>query len=391
MFINKISKKFFSTKISKIIGNDLNKIKSTPVIAPITLSTTYKINDLNSVSNMDFTYSRANNPTRKLLEDNLAILENANYGLTFSSGSAALTCVTHLLEEDEEILTCDDLYGGSKRYFNNVLKNEVNYIDFSKYTLQNIEDLFKSKTLSKIKIVFIETPTNPTMKIIPFKNLGNLCKKYNKILIVDNTFLTPIFQNPLDYNADIVLHSCSKYLGGHSDIIMGALMMNNKKLYNKLKYLQNSLGLNPSPFDCFMLNRSIKTLEIRMIKHQTNAIYISKKLVEHPKIFKVLYPGLDKKNIPCHMKGHGGIISFYIKGTHYDYNKFIKNLKKIPLAESLGGIESLINHPRSMTHASVDKDELYDLGITDNFFRLSVGIEDKKYIWNDIKNALDSI
>ena len=389
---NKIIKRFSSTNnISKIIGNDLKNIKSTPVISPITLSTTYKINDLNSVSNMDFTYSRANNPTRKLLEDNLALLENGKYGLTFSSGSSALTCLTHLLEDDEEILACHDLYGGSKRYFNNVLKNKVNYIDFSKYTLDNIATMFESNTLGKIKIVFIETPTNPTLNIIPFKRLGNLCRMYNKLLVVDNTFLSPIFQNPLDNNADIVLHSCSKYLGGHSDIIMGCLMMNNRKLYEKLKYLQNSLGVIPSPFDCFMLNRSIKTLELRMKKHQSNAIFISKKLVEHPKIFKVLYSGLNKENIPCHQKGYGGTLSFYIKGNHYDCNKFIKNLQSIPLAESLGGVESLINHPKTMTHASLDSEELRKLNITDNFFRLSVGIEDKEYIWNDLKQALDNI
>jgi len=388
---SKIIKRFSSTNINKIIGNDLTKLKSTPVIAPITLSTTYKINDLNSVSNMDFTYSRANNPTRKLLENNLALLENGKYGLAFSSGSSALTCLTHLLEEDEEILSCHDLYGGSKRYFNNVLKNKVNYIDFSKYTLDNIATLFESRTLSNIKIVFIETPTNPLLDIIPFKKLGNLCKMYNKLLVVDNTFLSPIFQNPLDNNADIVLHSCSKYLGGHSDIIMGSLIMNDKKLYEKLKYLQNSLGVTPSPFDCFLLNRSLKTLDLRMKKHQSNAIYISKKLVEHKNIFKVLYPGLNKNKIPCHMKGYGGTLSFYIKGTNYDCNKFIHNLKKIPLAESLGGVESLINHPKSMTHASLDTEELKKLNITDNFFRLSVGIEDKEYIWNDLKQALDNI
>ena len=387
----KISKRLLSTNVSKIIGNDLKKINSNPVIAPLVLSTTYKINQLKYISNENFTYSRANNPTRKLLEDNLAILENGNYGLAFSSGSSALTCLSHLLQEHEEILTCHDLYGGSKRYFNNVLKNKVNYINFNEYTLENIQTMFESKTLSNIKIVFIETPTNPLLDIISFQKLGNLCKMYNKLLVVDNTFLSPIFQNPLDYNADIVLHSCSKYLGGHSDIIMGSLIMNNKKLYEKLKYLQNSLGVTPSPFDCFLLNRSLKTLYIRMKKHESNAIYISNKLSEHKNIFKVLYPGLIWHKLPNHMKGYGGTLSFYINGTHSQYNKFIDNLQSIPLAESLGGVESLINHPKTMTHASLDSEELRKLNITDNFFRLSVGIEDKEYIWNDLKQALDNI
>ena len=232
---------------------------------------------------------------------------------------------------------------------------------------------------------------NKSFEIIPFKKLGELCKKYNKLLVVDNTFLTPIFQNPLDYNADIVLHSISKYINGHSDIIMGGLMMNNKELYDNLKYLQNSLGVIPSPFDCYMVNRSIKTLDIRMKKHQHNAIYIAKKLHKHPKILKVLYPGLDKNNIPCHMKGYGAMISLYIKCSSNKINNFIKKLEVIPLAESLGGIETLICHPASMTHASIPINEKNKIGITSNLLRLSVGIEDKNYILNDILNALEHI
>ena len=376
-----------SYKYSKIISNDLlNKYNNNPVIQPITLSSTFKLDKINN--NDNFTYSRANNPSRKLLEDNLAILENAQYGLAFSSGLGATTCVTHLLKPNEEILTCHDLYGGTKRYFNNILQNKVTYINFKDYKLKHIEELFIN---SNIKMIWIETPTNPLLEIIPFKNLGELCKKYNKLLVVDNTFMTPVFQNPLDYNADIVLHSISKYINGHSDIIMGGLMMNNKELYDKLKYLQNSLGVIASPFDCYMVNRSIKTLDIRMKKHQHNAIYIAKELYKHPKIFKVLYPGLDKNNIPCHMKGYGAMISFYIKCSSHQINNFIEKLEVIPLAESLGGIETLICHPASMTHASVSIDEKNNIGITDNLLRLSVGIEDKNYILNDILNALEHI
>ena len=403
--INKIFNiKFSRNCFSKVISNDLlKKYNNNPVIKPLTFSSTFKINSLNDVTNEKFTYARSNNPTRQLLEDNLAILENGKYGLTYSSGSGALTCLTHLLDENETILTCHDLYGGSKRYFNTVLKNKVTYIDFSKNTLNDIENMFKNelntnskvnRTLiypKKIKIVFIETPTNPLLHIIPFKNLGALCKKYNKLLVVDNTFLTPIFQKPLDYNADIVLHSISKYINGHSDVIMGGLVTNNKQIYNKLKYLQNSLGIIPSPFDCYIVNRSMKTLEIRMKKHQNNAIYIAKNLENHPKIKKVIYPGLNKENIPCHMKGFGAMISFYINGNINDVNIFIKKLKNIPLAESLGGIETLICHPASMTHASVDIKEKNNIGITDNLLRLSIGIEDKKYILDDILKALKSI
>lgn len=381
------SKRFFCSKISKIITNDLNIKKSQPVIAPIVLSTTYKIDNLEEVINENFTYSRANNPTRNLLETNLAILENAKYCLSFSSGSASLTTLSHLLDTDDEILASHDLYGGSKRFFNTVLKNKVNYYNFTENSIENLCKKFES--INTIKIVFIETPTNPLLDIISIDKISKICKMYNKILIVDNTFMSPIYQNPLDDKADIVLHSCSKYLSGHSDIIMGCLMLNNDKLYERLKYLQNSLGAIPSPFDCYLMNRSIKTLDIRMEKHQQNAMYISEKLNKHPKIRKVIYPGLISDKLPINMKGYGGIISFYLEGNYQTCCNFTKKLQNIPLAESLGGIETLINHPYSMTHASININEKKYLGITDNMFRLSVGIEDKDYIWKDIKNALE--
>lgn len=372
--------------VSKVISNDLlKKYNNNPVIQPITLSSTFKLNSLTDIDKEEFTYARSNNPTRKLLEDNLAVLENGKYALTFSSGLGATTCLAHLLNENEEILAGHDLYGGSKRYFNTILQNKVTYIDFNEYGLQGIENILKKR--HQIRMVFIETPTNPLLEIIPFKNLGLLCNKYNKLLVVDNTFLTPIFQKPLDYNADIVLHSMSKYINGHSDVIMGGLITNNQEIYTQLQYLQKSLGIIPSPHDCYMVNRSMKTLEIRMRKHQNNAIYIAKQLNTHPKL-KVLYPGLNKGNIPCHMKGYGGMISFYINGDLIEIEKFLNKLKNIPLAESLGGIETLICHPSSMTHSSIEKKERIKIGITDNLLRLSVGIEDKDYILNDILQAL---
>ena len=373
--------------VSKVISNDLlKKYNNNPVIQPITLSSTFKLNSLTDIDKEEFTYARSNNPTRKLLEDNLAVLENGKYALTFSSGLGATTCLAHLLNENEEILAGHDLYGGSKRYFNTILQNKVTYIDFNEYDLQGIENILKKR--HQIRMVFIETPTNPLLEIIPFQNLGLLCNKYNKILVVDNTFLTPIFQKPLDYNADIVLHSISKYINGHSDVIMGGLITNNQEIYTQLQYLQKSLGIIPSPHDCYMVNRSMKTLEIRMKKHQNNAIYIAKQLNTHPKL-KVLYPGLNGKNIPCHMKGYGGMISFYINGDLIEIEKFLHKLKNIPLAESLGGIETLICHPSSMTHSSIEKKERIKIGITDNLLRLSVGIEDKDYILNDILQALE--
>lgn len=387
----KIFRRVFCTKSNNtnVISNEiLNRTKNYPVIQPLTMSTTFQIKSLDRIELEPFTYSRASNPNRKLLEDNLASLEHGRYGLVFSSGLSAITSITKLLNYREKILASPDLYGGTKRYFNKLLDNPINYIDFNKISYDKLEKLISDDL---VKIIWIETPSNPLLEITPFKKIGDICKVHNKILVIDNTFLSPIYQKPLDYNADIVVHSMTKYINGHSDIVMGGIVTNNSNIYNKLKFFQTSMGIIPSPFDCYMVNRSIKTLEIRMKKHQQNAIYISKKLVEEDKIDKVLYPGLNKEKIPCHMKGYGGMISFYLKTDYENTKKFLHNLKKIPIAESLGGVETLIEHPASMTHASLNIDEKNKLGITNNLIRLSVGIEDPKIIFEDIRQALNNI
>lgn len=279
------------------------------------------------------------------------------------------------------MIASHDLYGGTKRFFNQVMKKPIMYLNFNQLTDFDIQESFNH---SDIEVVWIETPSNPLLELIDIQRIANLCKKNKKYLIVDNTFLSPIFQNPLELGCDIVVHSITKYINGMSDVIMGCMMTNNKYFSEKLKYLQNAMGVIPSPFDCYLVNRSIKTLKLRMLKHQDNAIKLVELLEKHPKIKKVLYP----KQIPKQMLGTGGMISFYLDGNLEDVTSFLNNLKMIPIAESLGGVESLIEHPGLMTHASVDSEERLKYGITDNLIRLSVGLEELDDIYNDINQAL---
>ena len=331
-----------------------------------------------------YTYSRSDNPTRKLLETNLAILEKAKYGLSFSSGLGVLTCLSHLDIFDNGVIASHDLYGGTKRFFNEVLSKEIKYLDFSGLSNDQIGNIFNNTT---INIVWIETPSNPLLETLDISRISRLCHKYKKYLVVDNTFLSPIFQNPLELGCDIVIHSITKYINGMSDVVMGCMMTNNDFFYKKLKYLQNAMGIIPSPFDCYLVNRSIKTLPLRMSKHEDNAKKLVELLKVHPNIDKVIYP----KKIPKQMKGCGGMISFYIKGDLSQTKSFLNNLKMIPLAESLGGVESLIEHPGLMTHASINEDERKKLGIADNLIRLSVGLENVEDIYKDIEQSLSFI
>lgn len=383
------------SKITKILHNDIDiyeeeRDKVNPVIYPIVASTTYKIKDLGKLDDEKYTYSRSDNPTRNLLEKNLALLENAQYGLTFSSGLGVLTIVSSLDIASNGFIASHDLYGGTKRYLNKVYNKEVTYLNFGDKNL-DLDDIF---TKNKAQLVWCETPSNPLLDIVDISNVSKYCKKYGKTLVVDNTFLSPIFQNPLNNGADIVVHSITKYINGLSDVVMGCCMTNKKDLFDKLKYLQNAMGVTPSPFDCFLVNRSIKTLELRMHKHQDNALKIVELLKSHSKVIKVLYPKLDEGNkeiINNQMSGYGAMITFYIKGGIDESLKFLNRLKTIPVAESLGGVETLIEHPATMTHASIPKKEREEIGITDSLIRLSVGIENYMDIYNDLNNALSYV
>lgn len=379
-------------KNTKILNNDYkfyheNVDCLNPVIYPIVTSTTYKIKDLDKINQEKYTYSRSDNPTRQLLQDNLAILENGKYAYCFSSGLGALTTVCHLNIASLGIIASHDLYGGTKRYFNNIFQQHVEYLDFNSLDDKQINDVFNK---TNEKLVWIETPSNPLLEIIDIQKISDLCHKYNKILCVDNTFLSPIFQNPLDLGADIVTHSITKYINGTSDVVMGCLICNDDKISSDIKYLQNAMGIIPSPHDCYLVNRNIKTLEIRMSKHQENAFKIAELLNENPLIERVIYPGLDQYNykLKKQMKGFGGMISFYIKGGLRESKKFLNSLKIIPTAESLGGVETLIEHPGIMTHASIPISERKKIGITDNLIRLSVGLENHLDIYSDITQAL---
>ncbi|KAK5576005.1 hypothetical protein RB653_007141 [Dictyostelium firmibasis] len=359
------------------------------VIVPISLSTTF-LQPSPGVLHSEYDYSRSGNPTRKAFEECIAACENAKYALSFASGLATLTTITHLLKSDDEVISIDDVYGGTRRYFTRVASNfglKFSFVDLS--TLDDLKNAFTDKT----KLVWIETPTNPLLKVADIKAVADFVHSRGAILVVDNTFMSPYFQNPLDLGADIVMHSVTKYINGHSDCVMGVLATNNDELFAKLKFLQNSIGAVPSPFDCFLAIRGLKTLHVRMEAHQKNAFAICNFLEKHPKVERVIYPGLPSH--PQHelckrqMKGFGGMVVFFVKGSIDQSRSFLENIKLFALAESLGGVESLIELPSVMTHASVPAEERAKLGISDTLIRLSVGIEDINDLLADISQALD--
>jgi cystathionine gamma-lyase len=360
------------------------------VVKPIHLSTTFARRKLDTPTN-GYDYTRSLNPTRKALEDKLAALENAKYGLAFSSGLAAeSTILLSLIRPGDQIIAFDDLYGGTKRLFNQVFTNfefEITYVDAT--DAGNVEKAIRTNT----RLVWIESPSNPLLKLCDIRAVSHITRKYNIPLVVDNTFLSPYFQNPLNLGADIVVHSSTKYIGGHSDVLGGSVMLSEPLLYEKIKYHQNAVGAVLSPFDSYLTMRGIKTLQLRMQRHNQNAIEIAEFLEQHPKIKKVIYPGL--KSHPQHQlakqqtSGFGGIISFEIKGTITEATEFLEHLSIFSLAESLGGVESLIELPALMTHASVSKESREKIGITDTLIRISVGIEDNKDLIDDLKQALN--
>jgi cystathionine beta-lyase/cystathionine gamma-synthase len=339
-----------------------------------------------------YEYSRTGNPTRTALEKCLAALEEGKYCLTFASGMAAISAITTMLKSGDHVIACDDLYGGTRRLFEKILRNysiSFSYVDAT--TTKNVEAIIKSNT----KMIWIETPTNPLLKIIDIKGISSIAKKHRILTVVDNTFASPYFQKPLLLGADIVIHSTTKYISGHSDVVGGAVITSNKEIYERLKFVQNAVGAIPSPFDSWLVLRGVRTLAIRMEKHWENAQKISEFLEEHPKIEKVIYPGL--KSHPQHrlarkqMTGFSGIVSFEIKKGKKAAKQFLKNLKLFKLAESLGGVESLIEHPALMTHASIPKKDREKIGITGNLVRASIGIEDSKDLMQDLDNALTKI
>ncbi|HEY3406400.1 MAG TPA: cystathionine gamma-synthase [Ohtaekwangia sp.] len=338
-------------------------------------------------------YARGTNPTRNSLQKSLAALENGKHAICFSSGMGATDAVIKLLSPGDEVITSNDLYGGSYRMFRRVFEKygiKFHFIDLT--DINNINSVLSDKT----KLFWLETPTNPLMNIVDIEACVALAKKNNILVAVDNTFASPYLQNPLDMGADIVMHSVTKYLGGHSDVVMGALIVNDDKLYQDLYFIMNSCGAVPGPQDSFLVLRGIKTLHLRMERHCLNGRKIAEYLVKHPKIGKVYWPGLPSH--PNHaiakkqMRDFGGMISFTLKDDSLDKAiKLMESFELFSLAESLGGVESLINHPASMTHASVPKDERVKSGLVDSLMRLSIGVEDAEDLIADLEQALNKV
>lgn len=361
--------------------------------------------------NKGYAYARGKNPTRSALEKNLAALENASYGICFSSGMGAEDAIIKLLLPGDEVIAADDLYGGTYRMFEKIYAPfgiKFHYVNMS--DAKNISNYITEKT----KMIWVETPTNPTMKIIDIaacaaivapsgspkgggtKNSSEEGKTQKIILVVDNTFASPYLQNPLNLGADIVVHSATKYLGGHSDVVMGAICTNDENLYNRLSFIQNSTGANPGPMDSFLVLRGIKTLHVRMDRHCYNGRKVAEFLKSHPKIETIYWPGFpDHANHDIakkQMKDFGGMLSFSMKGNSKEEAfKMASGMKVFSLAESLGGVESLIGHPASMTHAAIPKEEREKSGVVDSLLRLSIGIEDAEDLIADLKQALDSV
>ena len=337
-----------------------------------------------------FEYSRTHNPTRQALEKSLASIENGKHGLAFASGLAAMDAVMKLLQPGDEVISTNDLYGGSYRLFTKIFEAyglKFYFVDMN--DLANVEAAINENT----KLIWVETPTNPMMNVVDIEAVAQLAKKNNLLLAVDNTFASPYLQQPLNFGADIVMHSATKYLGGHSDVVLGSLVVNDDDLYERLAFIQNASGAVPGPMDSFLTLRGIKTLHVRLQRHCENGKAVAEYLAAHPKIEKVYWPGFETH--PNHdvakkqMKDFGGMLSFIPKGADYkEAIKIVENLKLFTLAESLGGVESLAGHPASMTHASIPKEEREKSGVVDALIRLSVGIEDAQDLIDDLANAI---
>ena len=358
------------------------------VMTPIYQTSTYA--QSSPGKHKGYEYSRTHNPTRTNFERAIASLENAEYGLAFASGLAAIDAILKTLSPGDEIISTNDLYGGSYRLFKQI---------FEKYELKfhfvNMEDLtsVEEKINSNTKLIWVETPTNPMMNVVDIKSMSFLAKKNNILLCVDNTFATPYIQRPLDLGADIVMHSATKYIAGHSDVVIGAVVLNDENLHKNLSFIQNASGATPGPMDCFLTLRGIKTLHLRMQRHSENAEKIAMFLKEHKKIANVYWAGFKDHNnydiAKNQMNGFGGMVSFIpVDNTFETSKKIAENLKLFTLAESLGGVESLCCHPASMTHASIPSEERKKSGLVESLLRLSVGIEDVYDLIDDLNNAI---
>lgn len=360
------------------------------IMTPVYLTSTY-VQSSPGV-HQGWEYSRTHNPTRRAYENCMASLEEGTHGFAFASGCAATTTILHMLKQGDHVIAMDDMYGGTFRLFDKVLRH--NGLEFSYTDLTNAEN-FDKVVRPNTKMVWLETPTNPTLKLADIKTIAAKAAAKGILVAVDNTFMSPYFQKPLTLGADIVVHSATKYIGGHSDVVGGVVVTNKPAIAEKLAFLSNSMGGVQGAFDSFMCLRSLKTLAIRMREHQKNAMAVAEYLEAHPKVAKVIYPGL--KSHPQHklateqMSGFGGMITFFIKGGLTEARVFLENVKVFSLAESLGGVESLIEHPAIMTHASVPAENRKALGIDDTLIRLSVGIEDLDDLIADLNFAFSKV
>lgn len=384
---HKVYKSFATDAIH--IGQEPEQWKSLAVVPPISLSTTFKQNGPGN--HAGFEYSRSGNPTRNVLEKAVAAVDGAKYSLALASGLAATVTITHLLKAGDGIVCMDDVYGGTNRYFQRVAAQfgvEISFADCTK------PEMLKAALKNNTKMVWIETPTNPTMKVVDIRACSDLIHEHDKniIVVVDNTFMSAYFQRPLALGADICMYSATKYMNGHSDVVMGLISVNNEEIHERLRFLQNALGGVPSPFDCYLCNRGLKTLHIRMERHFKNAMAAAKFLEADPRVERVIFPGLPSHPqydvVKKQCTGCPGMITFYIKGKLEHASTFLSNLKMFAVAESLGGYESLAEHPAIMTHASVPEKQRAVLGISDTLVRLSVGLEDEDDIIEDLSQAL---
>lgn len=358
------------------------------IMTPIYQTSTYVQDGIGN--HKGFEYSRTGNPTRHALESNLAAIENGKYGACFGSGLAAIDCVIKMLNPGDEVISTNDLYGGSYRIFKTIFEKygiKFHFVDM--LDIENISNVINDKT----KLIWVETPTNPMMNIIDLEAVSKIAKSNHALLAVDNTFATPYLQTPLDLGADIVMHSVTKYLGGHSDVVMGALVCNDDKIAEEMYRIQNSSGAVTAPMDSFLVLRGIKTLHVRLQRHCENGEKIARWLNDHPKVDKVYWPGFETHTnhdvAKRQMRGFGGMISFTLKGNQIEEAKqIVKQTHLFSLAESLGGVESLIGHPATMTHASIPKEEREKSGVVDSLIRLSVGIEDADDLIADLDKAM---
>ncbi|MEK9600238.1 MAG: cystathionine gamma-synthase [Bacteroidota bacterium] len=358
------------------------------IMTPIYQTSTYVQDGIGN--HKGFEYSRTGNPTRHALESNLAAIENGKYGACFGSGLAAIDCVIKMLNPGDEVISTNDLYGGSYRIFKTIFEKygiKFHFVDM--LDIENISNVINDKT----KLIWVETPTNPMMNIIDIEAVSKIAKSNHALLAVDNTFATPYLQTPLDLGADIVMHSVTKYLGGHSDVVMGALVCNDNKIAEEMYRIQNSSGAVTAPMDSFLVLRGIKTLHVRLQRHCENGEKIAQWLNDHPKVDKVYWPGFETHTnhdvAKRQMRGFGGMISFTLKGNQIEEAKqIVKQTHLFSLAESLGGVESLIGHPATMTHASIPKEEREKSGVVDSLIRLSVGIEDADDLIADLDKAM---